>query len=384
MIYRTAEKEVKQLAIHFKAVAIVGPRQSGKTTLARYVFPDKPYISLENPDMRSFAETDPRGFLSQFPQGAILDEAQRTPELFSYLQQILDESSETGQFIITGSNNFLLQESITQSLAGRIAYLFLLPFSTRELKAANLLPDEINDVLFSGGYPPIYDHSVPPEKWHPNYIRTYLERDVRQLKNISDLNAFERFIRLCAGRTGQLLNMNSLGTDAGIDHKTVASWLSVLEASFIIHLLRPYYRNFNKRVVKAPKLYFYDTGLVCALLGLQKSEELTLHYLKGNLFENFVVSELIKSRYNTGKQHNLYFWRDNTGNEIDVLIEEGEDLFPVEIKSGKTVTADYFRGLEFWRKLTGIPEGTIVYGGDIPQKRSSGINIRPWRSMQDL
>ena len=381
MVTRIATEEVVLLAKQFKAVAIVGPRQSGKTTLARSVFADKPYVSLENPDTRQFATDDPRGFLEQYPEGAIFDEAQRVPELFSYLQQILDESSQKGLFILTGSNNFLLQENISQSLAGRIAYLYLLPFSLAEAETAMEKPLKVEDAMYMGGYPPIYDNNISPEKWLPNYIRTYVERDVRQIKNISNLNTFERFLKLCAGRTGQLLNMSSLAIEAGVDSKTIASWLSVLESSFIIHLLKPHHQNFNKRLVKMPKLFFYDTGLVCSLLGITKAAQLTLHPLKGNLFENLVVSELVKDCFNKNLPSNIYFWRDSAGNEMDIIIDEGTSLYPVEIKAGKTITNDYFKNFQFWNKVTGTTNGAVVYAGNDLQKRSSGITVVPWNGM---
>ncbi len=378
MIERAATKQVISLASQFKSLAIVGPRQSGKTTLAKYVFKTKPYVSLENPDTRQFAGNDPRGFLDQYPKGAVLDEIQRAPDIFSYLQQILDDNKTPGQFILTGSNNFLLQENISQSLAGRIAYMFLLPFSLVELSGTEQMPVRINEALFQGGYPAIYDQPVEPVKWYPNYISTYIERDVRQIKNISNLGAFERVLKLCAGRIGQLMNMHNLAIEAGVDHKTISSWLSVLESSFIIHLLRPHFQNFNKRIVKTPKLYFYDTGLACSLLGIQKPSQLTTHPLRGNLFENFVISEMIKNRFNRNESNNLYFWRDNTGKEIDIVIDEGTRLYPVEIKSGKTITPDYFKGISFWNKLTGTEGGSIIYAGNEPQKRSGAIDILPW------
>lgn len=384
MIIRTATDEVKILAKQFKAVAIVGPRQSGKTTLARSVFPTMLYVSMENPDIRRFSMEDPRGFLDQYKEGAIFDEAQRVPELFSYLQQILDEKPAKGQFILTGSNNFLLQENISQSLAGRIGYLYLLPFSHEEAEKAAQKVFTVEEALFYGGYPPIFDNQVPPEKWLPNYIATYIERDVRQIKNISNLNLFERFLKLCAGRIGQLLNMNSLAIEAGVDNKTIASWLSVLESSFIIHLLKPHHQNFNKRLVKMPKLYFCDTGLACSLLGITKIEQLSLHPLKGSLFENYIIGELIKDRYNKNIPFDLYFWRDNTGNEMDVVIDKGTHLYPIEIKAGKTVTSDYFKNLQFWKKITGSDEGSIIYAGDMLQKRSNGINVIPWNTLQEL
>ncbi len=384
MIIRTAAEEVKALASKFKAIAIVGPRQSGKTTLARYVFPRKSYVSLENPDIRQFATDDPRAFLEQYAGGAIFDEAQRVPELFSYLQQILDDSTEKGQFILTGSNNFLLQENISQSLAGRIAYMYLLPFSVYEAEDAMKRKQTVEDAMFQGGYPPIYDNEIEPVKWLPNYIRTYIERDVRQIKNISNLNLFERFLKLCAGRTGQLLNMSSLAIEAGVDSKTIGSWLGVLESSFIIHLLQPHHQNFNKRIVKMPKLYFYDTGLVCSLLGITKAAQLNLHPLKGNLFENLVVSELMKERFNKNLPVNLYFWRDNTGNEIDIIIDDGITLYPVEIKAGKTITNDYFKNFHFWNKISGVNEGSVIYAGNELQKRSSGITVMPWSNSRLL
>lgn len=381
MIKRSAEEELKALSIQFKAVALTGPRQSGKTTLVKKTFPDKAYVSLENPDMRSYAINDPRGFLSNYPNGAILDEVQRTPALFSYLQQVLDESNQNGLFILTGSNNFLLQESISQSLAGRIGYLTLLPLSMKEIGG---LEGNINQLIFKGGYPVLYASNTDPAKWFRNYIATYIERDVRQLKNIVDLTIFERFIRLCAGRTGQLLNMNSLSLETGVDQKTVASWLSVLETSFILFRLQPYYKSYNKRIIKMPKLYFYDTGLAAALLGFDEAGMLEMHPFKGSLFENLVVTEFLKQRFNKGLSNNVYFWRDSTGNEIDLIIDKGQSLLPIEIKSGMTVTTDYFRGLNFWNKLTGSQDGIVIYAGDSQQTRSNGIKVIPLKDMESI
>jgi len=382
MIKREAESALINLAKQFKAVAVVGPRQSGKTTLTRYVFSDKPYVSLENPDIRRFALDDPRGFLSQYKAGAVIDEIQRVPDLFSYLQQILDEDNTRGKFILTGSNNFLLQESISQSLAGRIAYLYLLPFTVSELSAVEFI--NLHKIIFRGFYPPLYDQPVEPDKWYPNYIRTYIERDVRQIKNITDLNSFERFLRLCAGRIGQLLNMNSLAIESGVDNKTIASWIGILESSFILYRLQPHHNNFSKRIVKMPKIYFYDTGLVCALLGIQNSEQLNYHPLFGNLFENFTIGELVKYRYNKAKSNNLYFWRDNTGHEIDVIIDTLERLYPVEIKSGKTITDRFLEGMHWWFKISGEKNGAIVYTGESDQKRSNNIKIVPWNKLESL
>lgn len=382
MLSRTAQKQLEQLAAQFKAVAVIGPRQSGKTTLVRATFPDKPYVSLENPDTRRFALEDPRGFLHQYSKGAILDEAQRAPELFSYLQQVLDESNEKGNFILTGSNNFLLQENISQSLAGRIGYQQLLPFSINELPLESI--NDLDATMLKGGYPPLYDGNFDTNTWFANYIRTYVERDVRQIKGITDLLAFERFVRLCAGRIGQLLNMNSLSVEAGIDSKTVASWISVLESSFIVYRLRPHHQNFNKRLVKMPKLYFYDTGLACALLGIREVETLNLHALRGPLFENFVISEILKLRLHNGKQPDIYFWRDSKGHEIDLLIGEKGKLIPIEIKSGMTVQPVFFKGLAYWKKLSGEGGGKVVYGGEQPQLRSNGISVTPWRDIHSI
>lgn len=382
MIKRFAEEELRNLAGHFKAVAITGPRQSGKTTLARYVFPQKPYVSLENPDTKRFAIEDPRGFLSQFPDGAVLDEVQRTPELFSYLQQILDESTTPGKYILTGSNNFLLQENISQSLAGRIAYLVLLPFSAFEIPSEDT--SDIYNLLWKGMYPPLYDQLPDPVKWFANYIRTYIERDVRQIKNIADLFSFERFVRLCAGRIGQLLNASNLALETGVDNKTIASWIGVLENSFILFRLQPHHRSFNKRVVKMPKLYFYDTGLACALLGINESRMLSFHPMAGNLFENFILSELVKKRFNQALPHNLFFWRDSVGHEIDVISESLGFQYPIEIKSGQTITADFFKNIHFWQSLSGFRQGAVIYAGETRQERSNGITVFPWKQLKNI
>ena len=382
MIKRKAEEELRNLARQFKAVAIVGPRQSGKTTLARYVFKEKPYVNLENPDTRQFAMDDPRAFLDQFPDGALLDEAQRVPLLFSYLQQLLDEDPTPGKFIITGSNNFLLQEGITQSLAGRIAYLYLLPFSASEL--SEIISEDAHAFIYKGGYPPIYDQPVEPEKWYSNYIHTYVERDVRQIKNITNLVTFERFMKLCAGRAGQLLNMNSLAIEAGVDQKTIQSWLGVLESSFVLFRLQPHHINFNKRIVKMPKLYFYDTGLLCSLLGIQNKDQLLYHPLAGNIFENMILTELVKHQQNHLLSSKLYFWRDSTGREVDVIIDSGAGLFPVEIKSGKTITSEYFKALEYWQQISETTQGAVIYAGDERQNRSNGITILPWNNTAEL
>ena len=377
-IERIAEKELKSLALQYKAVAVVGPRQSGKTTLVRASFPNKAYVNLENPDIRRFALDDPRGFLSNYSEGAILDEVQRTPEIFSYLQPLLDENETKGQFILTGSNNFLLQENISQSLAGRVGYLYLLPLSLQEIKERALTADEL---IFKGFYPALYNGDTDISKYYDNYIRTYVERDVRLIRNITNLYTFERFMRLCAGRIGQLLNMNSIAIEVGVDNKTISSWLSVLEAGFVLFRLQPYHRSFNKRVVKMPKLYFYDTGLASALLGIENSQQLTLHPFRGALFENLIVTEFLKKRYNQGKRNDLFFWRDNVGNEVDLLIETADGLFPVEIKSGQTITDHFFKSMIAWFKISGMARGYVVYAGDTVQRRSNGITVVPFREL---
>ena len=380
MIQREAKAEIRVLAKQFKAVAIVGPRQSGKTTLVRHIFSDKPYANLENPDLRIYATDDPRGFLSNYPEGAVLDEVQRVPELFSYLQQILDEKATNGLFVLTGSNNFLLQEQISQSLAGRVGYLNLLPLALSEI---NDHQSTSNQLMFKGGYPVLYNENTDPSKWYANYIRTYIERDVRMVKNITDLITFERFLRLCAGRIGTLLNMSSLAVETGVDVKTISAWISVLETSFIVFRLQPFHENFNKRIVKMPKLYFYDTGLAIALLGLENPVQVELHPFRGHLFENMVIVDFLKKRYNAGKSNNLFFWRDNVGNEIDLLIQSGTRLVPVEIKSGQTVTNDYFKGILFWNKISQTEGGYVIYNGDMVQKRSNGITVVPFRNFNN-
>jgi len=381
MIKREAEKIILSLAEQFKAVAIIGPRQSGKTTLVRYIFKNKPYVNFENPDIRLYAMEDPRGFLSNYPDGAVFDEVQRVPEIFSYLQQILDESNSNGLFIITGSNNFLLQETISQSLAGRVGYLKLLPLTLNEIKDNKSTASQL---IFKGFYPSLYNNTIKSSLWYSNYISTYVERDVRLIKNISNLVTFEKFLRLCAGRIGQLLNMNSLAVEIGVDNKTISAWIGVLETSFVLFRLQPYHKNFNKRIVKMPKIYFYDTGLAAALLGIQNSNQLDLHPFRGALFENMIIVDLLKTRFNKAKTNNLYFWRDNVGNEIDVLLDNGTTITPIEIKSGQTVTSDYFKGIKYWNKLTKKEGGYVVYGGTMAQKWSNDIKVVPYYEINNI
>ena len=379
MISRQAFEKIQELSQQFKSVAILGPRQSGKTTLARACFPHKPYISLENPDSRRFALDDPKGFLQQFPEGAILDEIQRTPEILSYLQQILDEDPRRGKFILTGSNNFLLVQSLTQSLAGRVAYLDLLPLSLAELKLLENGLADLDTCIFQGGYPALWAENITASNWFPAYLRTYVERDVRIISNLENLAAFEKTIALCAGRVGQLLNRQNIALEAGVSDKTVEAWLGILQASYIVFMLPPWFQNFNKRIVKSPKLYFYDTGLACYLLGIRRPEELRLHPFRGALFENLMVVEMLKARLNRGERSNLFHWRDSTGNEVDVLVHNGTSQHAVEIKSSQTIATPFFKGLLYWGKLSQQQGGTVLYGGSETQIRSNGLQVFSWR-----
>jgi len=385
LIPRTAQATIERLARGYPVVAVTGPRQSGKTTLVHSMFSDRPYVSLEDLDEREQAEKDPRGFLARFPEGAVLDEVQRVPSLFSYLQTHVDQERRNGLFILTGSQQFDLLSSITQSLAGRVALVPLLPFTLDELVAGGFVPPDLAVLLFTGFYPPLYDRGLDPGIWYGNYVRTYVERDVRQMINVRDLSAFQRFVRMCAARSGQLLNLTGLAQDCGITHNTATAWISVLEASSIVHRLQPHHSNFSKRLVKTPKLYFYDPGLAAWLLGIQDAGQLAIHPMRGSLFETWVVSELLKARFNQALPSNLSFWRDRGGHEVDVLIERGALLDPVEVKSGQTVAADSFSGLETWREIAGSAAGRpwLVYGGDRRQRRS-GVEVLPWREIGEL
>lgn len=384
-IPRTAEATLVELASQFKILAVTGPRQSGKTTLVRQVFPNKPYASLENPDTREFAVNDPRRFLQQYASGAVLDEVQRCPALLSYLQGIVDETQERGHFVLTGSQHFGLMETISQSLAGRVGVLHLLPFSLRELTGGGVRPSSLDTLLLAGGYPPVYEAHVSPERWYNAYIDTYVERDMRQLVNVHDRDRFQRFMRLCADTIGQLVNLTRIGSDCGVDQKTVKAWLAILETGFVIYRLRPHHENFRKRLVKTPKLYFHDTGLAARLLGIESAEQLATHRMRGTLFENWVVSELIKGRHNLARSDNLFFWRDNTGAEVDILAERAGVLLPIEVKSGMTIASDWFDGLAKWRRLAGERSArpVLVYGGDARQSRDVA-EVLPWSEIGEL
>lgn len=385
IIDRKIESVAQVLADQYPVLTITGPRQSGKTTLCKKIFAHKPYANLEFPDTRQFAIDDPRGFLAQFPDGAVLDEIQRTPDLVSYIQPMVDEAQREGLFILTGSQQFEVSNSINQSLAGRTALIKLLPFSMDEIQSGFTLP-AIDRLIYQGFYPRIWDKDLNPTQALGDYFETYIERDLRQLITIKDLNLFQRFVQLCAGRTGQLLNMNSLANDAGVSHITVRSWLSILEASYIIFFLHPYHTNISKRLVKSPKLYFFDVGLAAYLLNIQNETQVTRDPLRGNLFENMVVSEFLKNRFNQGKRSNHHFYRDSRGNEVDLLLLNGSDIFPIEIKAGMTITRDYFKGLKHFMNFfqDHVPNGGgIVYGGDQYQKRSD-ILIVPIHQIEEL
>jgi predicted AAA+ superfamily ATPase len=380
MVSRVAEKQLHSLARQFRSVAVVGPRQSGKTTLVKAVFPSKPYVSLEDPDQRLIADQDSRSFLNQFPKGAIIDEAQRVPKLFSYLQQVLDTTRKDGLFILTGSNNFLLQESISQTLAGRIGYMDLFPFCYSEVVSASRKSYSTNELIWRGCYPELYDRNRKPEVWYPAYIRTYIERDVKQLRNVTSTMTFNRFLKLCAGRIGQQLNITALSNESGIDVKTVQKWLSILQSSFIIFLLSPHHRNFNKRLTKTQKLYFCDTGLACSLLDIKDAKELAVSHFRGPLFENYVVSECLKQKNNSGFAASFYYWRDNKGVEIDLLVDAGRKLTPIELKSAQTFNEDFTKNLRLWNEYAHQRGGHILFDGKDNFTRSDKINVRNWRT----
>ncbi len=385
MFDRHLTPKLRQLASQYPVVTLTGPRQSGKSTLVQSVFPDLPYVLLEDPDVRTLAQTDPRGFLANYPNGAIFDEVQRVPDLFSYLQGIVDRRIANRPYILTGSQNFLLLDQISQSLAGRTAVLRLLPLSYAEQQAAQVLPGTLDELLLRGSYPRLIANDLEPTDFFSSYIQTYLERDVRSLKNISDLSTFTRFLRLCAGRIGSTLNLSSLASDVGVAVNTAKAWLSVLEASYVIFLLPPYYDNFSKRLIKSPKLYFHDTGLVCSLLGLRRADLVETFYMRGNLFENLVVSEVLKHFYHRGQSAPCYFWQDKTGREVDLLVETGTGLLPIEVKAGMTLNRDYFDQLTYWNKLSGnqATNSYVVYGGTLRQSTSQGTFI-PLSGLNDL
>ena len=394
MIPRHLAATIERAAAQYPVVSVNGPRQSGKTTLLRTTFPRHRYVSLESPDERTFALEDPRGFLGRFDGPVILDEAQRAPDLFSYIQTIVDADPAPGRFLLSGSRNFLLMQSISQSLAGRVRLTSLLPFSLAELTRRGApAMDELltggsrdpapagawTDHAVRGFYPRIHDRGLDPGEWLAQYFQTYLERDVRDLTQVGDLEAFGRFVRLCAGRAGGLLNLSSLGNDCGVSHDTARRWLSVLEAGFVTFRLQPYHRRFNKRLTRRAKLYFVDTGLLCWLLRIRDASQLATHAARGAVFENLVVTEALKVGCNAGEPSDLYHWRDQQGNEIDLIIDTPDGPHPVEMKSGETVAGDFFKGLARWRSLAGrSTPATLVHGGTESYVRN-GVDVRAWR-----
>mgnify|MGYP006293627549 FL=1 len=398
MIPRTLHPILLEAAKALPVVTLTGPRQSGKTTLVRAAFPELPYATLEAPDTRERAVQDPRGFLGGFPNGAILDEVQRAPDLLSYIQGMVDEDPRPGRFILTGSQNLLLLDRISQSLAGRTRILHLYPFSLSELEErvpwdpeseaappvsrSRRFKRDLHTTLHAGFFPRIHDRGLDPVPWLADYRTTYVERDLRQIVNVQDLETFSRFLGLCAGRSGQLLNASSLGNDAGVDHTTVRRWLSVLEASFLIKLLGPHHRNFGKRLIKSPKLHFLDPGLLCSLLGITRPDDLRVHPLRGAVFECFVMAELVKAYAHRGRRPSLFFWRDSSGHEIDFLVERGPRFLAIEAKAGETVPISFFHGLAWWRNLAGEEntDALLLHGGD-QAFTHRGMAARSWKGL---
>ncbi len=386
LIVRKLGEKIRQGAKTMPVVSITGPRQSGKTTLAQQVFPDYQYANLENPLTRDFARSNPVQFLKQGNgRGLIIDEAQYIPELFSWVQVHVDETQRNGEIILSGSQNFLLMEKITQSLAGRVVIFNLLPFSMEELTGSTYGNGKLYDYIFQGLYPRVYSQQTLPEIFYPSYIQSYVERDVRQVNAIGDLALFEKFLGLCAGRVGQLFNQTALANETGVSLPTISRWMSVLQTGFIAYLLQPYHRNFNKRLTKTPKLYFYDTGLACSLLRLRSSAELDLHFARGALFENFVINEVLKNHLNRGLRPNLYFWAESSGHEIDLIVETGTNIYPIEIKSADTIRPDFFKNMEQFQKISQTPVENcfLVYAGDQQQDRTHA-KVRRWQDLSAL
>ena len=383
MIKRNIVEIIRNMAGKMPVISITGPRQSGKTTVAKMCFPGYDYVNLENPDTFEEAKSDPRSFLTNFKQGLIIDEVQLLPELFSYIQTISDERNRVGEFILTGSQNFLLSAKISQSLAGRVFVTHLLPLSISELREANLLSENYETHLFKGFYPRIYDRDIEPAMFYPSYIQTYAERDIRQIVNISNLFLFRKFMRLAAGRIGQLMNYSNMANELGVDLKTVQSWFSILETSFVVFFLQPHHQNFSKRLVKTPKLYFYDTGLACSLLGIKQQGDLEAHWAKGALFENIEIADMMKNYFNRAETPPLYFWRDSAGNEIDCLVDESGRIKSVEIKSSKTISSDFFKGLNFYKNLNEKAISYLIYGGERESARNEA-KVLSWNNVEEI
>lgn len=384
-IKRDAQEIIKNLLKQYPAVVLTGPRQSGKSTLAKNILPNAVYVSLEDLDEREFARSDPRGFLKRFENGGIIDEIQKVPELMSYLQSFLDNKKKKTAVILTGSAQLTLLANISQTLAGRTAIIELLPLSYRELGKSNVAPEILEQLFFKGFYPRLYKEKINPTDWHQDYVKTYIERDIRDLLKIHNLGTFQRFLKMCAGRAGQILNLSSMANDCGISHSTASAWLNILEATYIIFRLEPHYKNFSKRLIKSPKLFFYDTGLLCFLLDIKAHVELETHPFRGAIMENWAATEMIKSRFNAHKPKNIYFWRDNKGNEVDFIIDRGRKLIPVEIKSGLTIASDFFKNIFYWSKLAGdfAEKGYLIYAGKDDQFRTD-INVLGWKSIEKI
>lgn len=382
LIPRAILPEAKQLMQQFRSLCITGPRQSGKTTLSRLLRPDIPYVSFENPVVQVQAEADPEQFLAQYKEGAILDEVQRVPVIFRYLQGILDNNRQRGQFILTGSNNFLLQDQVAQSLAGRVGYLSLLPLSYAEIAAAGLSKPTVQHHILAGGYPEIWSEQLKPDIWMSSYFQTYVQRDVRMIRNISNLAAFTRFVLLCANYAGQILNRDALSKQVGVDAKTIQAWLGLLESSYIAFLLQPWYNNLNKRIIKSPKLYFYDTALLCHLLRIKTLEGLKNHPAYGALFENWAIAEIRKNNANLGISDSMYFFRDSTGNEVDLLLEKNDEVFAIEIKAAKSFDTSMVRGIKTMQRIKNQHQpGLVLYGGSKEEIIDETINLIPWNEI---
>ncbi len=381
-ITRNLQSKIIAYSRQYPVITITGPRQSGKTTLSKMAFPEKKYVSLENLSNREFAQTDPQGFLAQYPNGAVIDEIQRIPDLLSYIQELVDAQDKTGLFILTGSQQFELMQNISQSLAGRTAIVRLLPFAYNEIYKKS--DTDLDQVMFTGFFPRIHDKKLNPMEAMSFYVSTYLDRDLRLLFNVKDLSTFETFLRLCAGRTGQIMNLTSLANDSGVSHNTIKNWFSVLETSFLVKFTQPFYKNFNKRIIKAPKFYFLDTALVCYLLGLETAEQLQTHPLRGAIFETFVLTELLKSRYNQGLEDNIYYLRDKTGHEIDFILDKGTSMQCIEVKSAQTIRSGFIQHLQYFANISDIPaQPYIVYGGDTDRKQS-GHQFLSWRHLSKI
>lgn len=376
--------KAEELLIKYPIIAITGPRQSGKTTFCKQLRPDYQFLNMELSDNQNFAREDPHGFLEKYQGGVILDEVQNVPELFPYLQFYTDERGRKGEYILSGSQHFLLLEKITQSLAGRVAIFNLLPFSLTELEGHDWQPKSWQEAVWKGFYPRIYEAAISPNDFYPDYLQTYIERDVRQIINVTDLNLFRAFIASCAGRCGQLFKAMQIGNEIGVDAKTVKKWLSVLESSFIAYRLPPYHKNFNKRIIKTPKLYFYDVGLAAYLLGIRRKGDLDVHFAKGALFENMVINECFKNYYNRHERPTFYFWKDSNNLEIDLLIDKVSSREIIEIKAGKTIRAAFFKNINAYDNLDKQTKGKwIVYGGDVQQTRN-GISIASWANISEI